>query len=353
MSIEQVTPPSDSIVRKIQLLLNLGQRSEGNEAEAAAAMARAQELLARYNLDLATVQDKVVAGGTAEREAEQKRDYAKSKRSAMYKWQQRLVRTLAEANFCVYWVEETTEKAYIPPSNRKSYEDYDENGMGDIRVKRHKVLGRVANTTGVMIMVDYLLDTIERLLPYPQQERLSRNANLWREGCSDRLVERIKAKAEAMRQADYATQGEAAYTTAIQVADLARKEEAGNYDFRYGAGAWARKLASEAASEAYWTSEAIAARQAERDAALAASRALETPKQKAAREKREAKDAERQARYSERYWARQDREEAAREARLTSTAYRQGRAKGDSIGLDTQLDTTKTKSIAQEASNVR
>jgi hypothetical protein len=330
-------PPSDSIVRKIQLLLNLGARSEGNEQEAAAAMARAQELLAQYNLDLATVQDKVVAGGTAAREAESKRDYAQSKRSAMYKWQQALVRVLAEANFCVYWVDETRELTYIPPKNRKPYEDYDENGRAEIRVKRHKVLGRIANTTAVMIMVDYLLDTIERLLPYPQNERLSRNANLWREGCADRLVERVKAKAEAMKTADYATQGEKAYTTAIQVADLARKEAAGNYDHQYGAGAWAKKLAREAEAEKYWSDEAVAERQRIRDAELAAKRALETPAQKAKREREEAKEARRNERFSESYWRRQDREDERREARLNSGAYRAGRAKGDDIGLDGQV----------------
>ena len=346
-----IAPPSDSIVRKIQLLLNLGARTEGNEAEAAAAMARAQELLARYNLDLSTVQDKVVAGGTAEREAEAKRDYASSKRSAMYKWQQNLVRALAEANFCVYWVADATERAYIPPKNRKSYMDYDENGMGDISVKRHKVLGRVANTTGVMIMVDYLLDTIERLLPYPQTERLSRNANLWREGCADRLVERVKAKADAMRTADYATQGEAAYCTAIQVADLARKEEAGNYDHRNGAGAWAKKLARQAESDAYWSDEAMAAREAEREARIAAARALESPEQRVAREKREAKEAARAAKaseaYSRRYWARSDREEERREARLNSHAYRAGQAKGAEIGLDGQLSSSTTKVLSR------
>ena len=342
---------SDSIVRKIQLLLNLGQRSEGNEAEAAAAMARAQELLARYNLDLFTVQDKVVAGGTAEREVESKRDYASGKRSAMYKWQQKLVRALAEANFCVYWAVEVRERAYIPPKNRKSYLDYDENGMGDVQVKRHKVLGRLANTAGVMIMVDYLLDTIEWLLPYPQTERLSRNANLWREGCADRLVERVKAKAKAMRTADYAVQGETAYTMAIQVADLARKEEAGNYDHIHGVGAWAKRVAHEAESDAYWSAEAVTAREAERGARIAAARALESPEQRSAREKREAKEAARTAKaseaYSRRYWARADREEERREARLNSHAYRAGKAKGDEIGLDGQLGTPTVKTLSR------
>jgi hypothetical protein len=314
-------PISDSVVRKIQLLLNLASRPEGNEVEAAAAQARAMEILAQYNLDLATVQDKVVAGGTAAIAAEAKRDYARSDRSAMYKWQQTLVRTVTEANFCRYWVEEVRTERY----------------GRSMLAKRHKVLGRLVNTTATMVMVDYLLEAIERCIPYTGRERLSSAGVMWREGCAERLCERITAKAEAMRKADYATQGEAAYSTAIQVADLARKEAAGNYDFLNGEGAWARKLAREAESEKYWTPEACALRKAAREAELAAARALESTEQRIEREKREAKEAKRAERASERYarsyYAREDREAARR----SSAAYRAGQRQGSEIGLDSQV----------------
>lgn len=357
-------PPTDSVVRKIQLLLNLGSRSEGNEAEAAAAMARAQELLAKYNLDLATVQDKVVEGGTAAREAESRRDYAKSNRSAMYKWQQKLVRTIAETNYCVYWVEEVQELKYVPPSKRDSssrmrYADYDEQGRTKLWVKRHKVLGTLVNTTGVMIMVDYLLDTIERLLPYPQKDRLSSQANLWREGCADRLCERIQTKAESMKKADYATQGEAVYTTAIQVADLVRKEEIGNYEFVHGVGSWARKVARDRELEEYWSDENVARREAERAAADLAKRnallASETPAERERREKREAKEAEQQRRaderYSRQYWAHEDRKADREQRRKNSEAYRAGHKKGAEIGLDAQVSRGKETKNLQGGNN--
>lgn len=109
------TQPTDSLVRKIQLLLNLASRPEGNEAEAAAATTMAQDLLARYNLDLATVQGAVVAGGTAAREVETRRDYAKSQRNATYEWTRRLCRALAEANYCAYW----TASAWRPSPGAK------------------------------------------------------------------------------------------------------------------------------------------------------------------------------------------------------------------------------------------
>jgi pimeloyl-ACP methyl ester carboxylesterase len=99
---------------------------------------------AKYNLDLSTVQDKVVVGGTnTPEDAMAKRDYARIKRSAMYKWQRELVQAVAEANYCRYWIVETNEGRRGEAS----------------RVKRHKVLGRVANTTAVLVMVDYLMDT--------------------------------------------------------------------------------------------------------------------------------------------------------------------------------------------------
>lgn len=315
---------SDNVVRKIQLLLKLAERKEGNEVEAAAAMGKAQELLAQYNLDLATVQDKVVAGGAnTPDQAMAKRDYARISRSAMYNWQRKLVRALAEANYCRYWVEETTEERWKRLCN----------------VKRHKVLGRVANTTAVLVMTDYLMETIERLLPYTGRERLSRSAVSWREGCADRLIERIQEKAEAMRTADYAAQGEAAYSTAIAVRNMASAEEIGNYDHIHGAGAWAAKEAR----AAKWAEDtklyAIAREEREKRelAELEARLALETPAEKMKRVRKEAKQREADRRYAERYWDRQDRKAEREAARRDHSAYRQGAKTGADIGLDGQL----------------
>jgi Protein of unknown function (DUF2786) len=315
---------SDSVVRKIQLLLKLAERTEGNEVEAAAAMGKAQELLAQYNLDLSTVQDKVVAGGSNTPEAAMaKRDYAKVSRSAMYNWQRKLVRAIAEANYCRYWVEETQETRWNRLCN----------------VKRHKVLGRLVNTTAVLIMTDYLMETIERLVPYRGKEKLGRSAISWREGCAARLIERIQEKAEAMRTADYASQGEAAYSTAIAVRNMASQEEIGNYDFINGKGAWARRLEN----QAKWAedSKQWAAQREERDAKelaeLEAKLALETPEQKIKRLRREAKAEEASARYSARYWDRQDRKAEREAARRDHSAYAAGTRTAEKIGLDGQL----------------
>ena len=178
---------SDDVVRKIQLLLNLAERAEGNEQEAAAAMARAQDILAKYNLDLATVQDAVVAGGTNQTKEEVKREKAEAKRNATYEWTHVLYRAVAEANYCKYWTADVRT----------------ETKSGKVRwVKRHKVLGRIENTTVVLMMADYLYATVMRLLPYDKSTWLSSDALAWCDGCVERLAERVKEKAEAQRTPD-------------------------------------------------------------------------------------------------------------------------------------------------------
>jgi hypothetical protein len=322
----QQLPPSDGIMRKIQLLLNLGERSEGNETEAAAAMAKAQELLAQYNLDMATVADAVVAGGSNANKsaADVKREKVEAKRNATYEWSRRLVKAVAEANYCVYWAEDVRT----------------ESKAGRVRwVKRHRVLGRVENTTAVLVMTDYLYGTIMRLLPYDKSTRLSSDAMAWCDGCVDRLTERVAAKARALRTPDYAAQGEAGYATAIMVRGMAEAEEAANHDAIHGKGAWVKKTAIEAEyertwpeREARWAAEAKALRDKE-----AAKLLAETPAEKKQREAKERRERRESEAYSRRYWAREDRREERAEARRSSDAYKSGAATGAAIGLDGQV----------------
>ena len=92
-----------SIIEKIKKLLNLAQSS--CEAEASLAMARAQELLAKYNLDYAQVKDAELYG----HQQEEKREKTQVNRSAKYQWQVDLWAAIAEANFCWHWVRESTD----------------------------------------------------------------------------------------------------------------------------------------------------------------------------------------------------------------------------------------------------
>jgi cysteinyl-tRNA synthetase len=101
---EQQVLPNESIIRKIQNLLEMAKRAAGNEQEAATAMNIAQQLLAKYNLDLQTVQGTQVVGGAVK--VEEKRDKNKTNYRAAYRWQRLLWQVLAETNFCATWIED-------------------------------------------------------------------------------------------------------------------------------------------------------------------------------------------------------------------------------------------------------
>ena len=88
------------------------------------------------------------------------------------------------------------------------------------------------------------------MIPYDKTTWLSADALAWCDGIVDRLLERIAAKAEAQRTPDYAAQGETAYCTAIAVRNMAESERIANYDAQNGKGAWAKKVARDAAWEA-------------------------------------------------------------------------------------------------------
>jgi len=75
-----MTTDSDSIIRKVQSLLALA-GNNANEQEAALAMEKAQELLAKYNLDMAEI------GQRESKPADAPRSKEKVERSAMFKFQ--------------------------------------------------------------------------------------------------------------------------------------------------------------------------------------------------------------------------------------------------------------------------
>lgn len=303
------------IIEKIKKLFALGNREKNsNEAEASAAMAKAQELLTKYNLDLKTIQDSAPATA-AGAEVTGKRERVQINRSAMYKWQQNFWRDLAEANYCWHWI--TTDYIKTRRSNRAA-------------VKRHVILGSEVNVAAVTMMGEYLTEVIERELPYESREQLSKAAISWREGCAERLIERIQAKMAEMKAGGVTSEG--ATSTALAVRNLEETEFRANYDSRYGEGAYVRKLKRDAEWEAgreerrkkdeeHW--QLIMQNQREKEA-------QETPAQK---EKRE----ERQRRADECDERRYRREQARELNRLDYTAYSSGKRAANKINLDDQL----------------
>lgn len=322
---------SDSIIRKIQLLLHLGAHKTGhdgasNENEAAVAMAKAQELMVKYNLDMAVIGSANVEGGTVAQE-EEKRERMKTSRSAMYKWQEELCATICEANFCWHWVSWVMEDMYISGGTNVKLKK-------PRRVKRHVILGRKANQIVAQMMYEYLVDTIENIIPFTGRDRLSSSANSWRIGCAERLVERIRHKMWEMKTKDTAASEAGSGCTALVVRDFTVSEYTKNYDAKWGEGAWARKLKRESEYD-----EEMHQEEEERKALLA----RETDEEREKREEEEFRQEQRYRKAEERRQKAEDRREANENLRRDWTAYGAGRKKGNDIGLDSQLKSSTTK----------
>jgi Protein of unknown function (DUF2786) len=315
----------ESIVRKIQKLFSLAQSS--NEAEANLSMATAQSLLAQYNLEAAVVRGTHVAGGTVAPEPE-KRERTKIPYSAFYNYQRKLWKTLAEANFCWYWISDTYE-AY---NKRVSYGVIEQHR----KVKRHMLLGTESNVTVVKMMGEYLEDTMERLLPYPNSERLSRSAISWKRGCADRLVERIQT---AFYERQKSTMTQAGTGTEIALRDVIQHEYEMNYDAAYGNGAYARKLIDDEQWKAGHEKRKEEAKANEEKAQREWLEYLqnESPVEKRKREKKEEQERIKQEKRQERAdrsWSAERRRESKK---IDSEAYYSGARVGKEISLDGQL----------------
>lgn len=294
-------------VEKIEKLLNLAAKA-GTSEEAASATAKAQELLAQYNLDSAVLEDT-----DAKRSA--KREEAKIE-GGLYAFQRELWRAVARLNFCHYW-----SQSYIELGKKR---------------RRHALVGRVVNTRATMAMASYLQDAIERL----SKERVSEEGWLqssnwawsYRKGMAQEVIDRLRDRREeilheeeiARRKAAKAA-ADAAPGTALTVASFAASEDEANDDFRFGEGFSAEKRARLAADAAKW---------ARMEAAYTVW-AQENPG-KAYTKFRYHEDG-REYKYT---GSGRDKKDTSLD-NVDMTAYRLGRTAGEQIGLDPQAGDRK------------
>src|SRR5262245_16004988 len=92
---EHMDEATQKAVDRIYKLLQLAAKNP-NEAEAAAATAKAQEYLAAYNLTVARVEASA-SGATSGKRLDE------AVRGGFYKYQRRLWEAIADLNFCMYW----------------------------------------------------------------------------------------------------------------------------------------------------------------------------------------------------------------------------------------------------------
>ncbi len=317
----------EGIVRKVQKLLSLAAKN-GNEAEAASAAAKAQELLAAYNLDLSTIEQ--ASGDTGKREDARVR-------GGMYVYEREMWEAIAQLNFCFYFTLRLRHK-----TERKDRHGFPRTTYG-WRFE-HKIIGRVVNTTSTKVLGQYLQGTVAA-------SAVAGRIVAYREGMSDRVGEKLaerrrhlmseEAKKAAKLEADARRAARAGVSTAttLTLVDVAKSEEAANYDFMHGDGAWARKQQAEAEWEAGWekrrAARAAAERAAEAEYARWAEANPEEAKKEAARVRANERAAERRA---SRGGGRRYRASTDRERRQSSSYYVSGYDKGDSISLEPQVD---------------
>lgn len=325
----------EKITERVRKLFALAAKNS-NEAEATAAAVKAQELLAAYNLDLATVERGSNASGA--------REDAKVK-GGMYHYERELWNAVARLNFCFYF---TTRQKIM---QKRGYRDH-------FWQFAHRIVGRKVNTAATRVMAQYLITTIERLCRERLQENFEGKVNSqffsrwavgYREGIADRVIEKLRErrqhlineetrkKEEAEKAAKQSARKQASTTTALTLTALAKSEEAANYDFLHGEGAWDRKEARILENEKNWEKERKRQAKAEAAAEAAYAQWAKANPEEAAKEERKRAAKERKS-WSRRSYRYRYRARDGRELRRDSGGYYAGYDKGAEVGIDPQMD---------------
>lgn len=285
-----------SLKSRIAKLLALANDGRGNENEAAVASAKVQALLAEYNLELSQI---VETPETVDPEAVRaKHDDALT---ATFDWQAKLLDRIASNNFVM---------------KVANWRDIDAN------VRSYSLIGRRVNVVTTIQVYNYLTAAIERLCPFA--DRRTKAHRSWKDGCADRLRERLwEQRAESERASKTTPRGDG---SSLVLSDVYSTEDDLNIDLYYGyePGTTARERAER---EARWARELEERRNAP---VVAEPVRIETEAQ---RRKREAKEKAE----SDRYWKRYERDQARAAAKVDRDAYAMGANAGSQISLDRQI----------------
>lgn len=351
-----------SLISRIQKLMSLTVERGASEAEAALAASHVQRLLADNNLSMAAIE--ASGGSTGEGGARTKETISHKQ---VYKWQRTLMQTVAEVNMCVA-LQQMKHQGSLYGSKTRTFEGY-------------TLIGRVDNVATTKIMFEYLVQTIERLLRdhvKDPTQYFTRYAHSFKEGCSDRLIERLNKQQEEIveeqarqaREADARNRHPASARSnlpAIILSDVVQRERDLNEDMRLGLepGTTARKNAEWEARQAVARARreaGIARRKAEIIKAEPGTRAdlaemlaegysrefaeeylgIRAPKpQKPETEAQRRKREQQEFNQRDREWRRQERE--AR--RLDPHGYSRGHAAGENVSLNRQVDKNEGKKL--------
>lgn len=331
MSTEQFNEEQQDVLRKVEKLMRLAAKN-ANENEAAAANAKAQELLTAYNLSAAEID---IDGETTGKRAEE------ALIGGFYRFERDLWRAIAELNYLWYF----TRTKWIPYEERKKHRNR-------TRTHQHILIGKTVNIAGTKAMAGYLMQTIERLTKETITELKANThprsswAVSFRQGVAERVIEKIQDRFQKMVDAeekrarkaerDARRAGVANVDTALTIPRLQEKEYEANYDFKYGKGAWAKRQRE----QLEWQQQRAKAR-AEAEAEYTAWAAA-NPEDAAKAEKRRIAEERKEQR---RWENRRPRYRRAPEFKGDWHAYSLGREAGKKVGIDPQTKGRATKGL--------
>jgi hypothetical protein len=327
-------PIDPKVVARLQKLLALAASGSGaTEAEAESAMARAQAIMADNNLTMATLEAEGKKGS-----GDAARTKTRADGRAMYEYQQRLMSNIAMVNFCSVFI------IYKFNGRRRFAAGY-------------QLIGRQANVASTLVMFDYLMKTINRLVLEAvhgdNSQRMTKFGIAFAEGCADRLGQRLRRRhadylaeqAKEARERNAQARHPAAATggaLVVVMQNYATQEQDLNDDFNRGLepGTTARRRADREARVAARLAELcaqgieaeVARYMADYGFSFEQAHAHvhppeETDEERAKREAREQRDRER----AEARWEREYN-------RRNWSGYYAGQEAGDRVGLDPQVD---------------
>jgi hypothetical protein len=325
MTIEDTGSPFDEqqqkIISTVEKLMRLAARNPSAE-EAAAATAKAQELLTAYNLDASLL--------SPDEDKSAVREKMKLK-GGMYEYQRELYGAVARLNFCLYWT--IVRKEWVVRNKLNKWTGVLEPRDVHSKTFQHVVVGRLVNTRSTRMMAEYIRQAIERLVNerYANNQRWMAEAVAYREGISDVVVERLNAKRydmereEAIKRKEAAKRSGVSTANALTIAGFSEAEKAANDDFLHGEGYTAKR----AAREAEW------ARQRKEAEALYTAWAAANPEEA----RKEAEERRKQARKHVYRGGGQGSRGGmtGRERRQDSSEYWSGRKVGESLSIDQQV----------------
>lgn len=314
----------EEVIERIRKLLALAENND-NEHQAAAAIAKAMELMEKYSIN-----QHQLSGRRDDRGRN-------SIEGGLYGWQRQLWASVAGMNFCLY---------QYKPGMRKG-EKY-----------QHIVIGRHVNVVSTQVMAEYLQQAVERLgREYAKEHGINifaKDAIMYREGVALRVAARLRdlkrERSQARNDAD---------RNALTV--IGSEEDDLNNDFVKG---WApgTTKANRERNEAWYAEHQQKAREwqaahekrMEEDAEYRANyekveraAAEEEERRRAEYQKKEAAKARRAEAYYKKHgrYPGENRPLSEKEKRYNSDAFVAGYRDGGDVNLNDQLGANSSKRI--------